>query len=40
MWLKIANMVLDSTEDRPSVLDKWMRGPGFENAWDVVPDRK
>lgn len=40
MWLKIANMVLDSTEDHPSVLDKWMRGPGFEKAWEVIPDRK
>ena len=40
MWLKIANMVLDSTEDYSSVLDKWMRGPGFDLAWDVVPDRQ
>ena len=39
MWLKIAHMVLDSTEDHPSVWDKWMRGPGFAKAWDVVPDR-
>lgn len=40
MWLKIANMVLDSTEDYPDVRDKWMRGPGFDGAWDAVPDRK
>lgn len=39
MWLKIGNMVLDSTEDYPSVLDKWIRGPGFDSAWDDVPDR-
>ena len=39
MWLQIANMVLDSTEDYPDVRDKWMRGPGFDKAWDVVPDR-
>ncbi|KAK6365026.1 hypothetical protein LTS17_011722 [Exophiala oligosperma] len=40
MWLKIANMVLDSTEDYPGTYDKWMRGPGFDAAWDIVPDRK
>ncbi|KAJ9609613.1 hypothetical protein H2200_005941 [Cladophialophora chaetospira] len=39
MWIKMANMVLDSTEDHPGVLEKWMRGPGFDKAWDVVPDR-
>lgn len=40
MRLKMANMVLDSTEDSRGVYDKWMRGPGFAAAWDVVPDRK
>ncbi|KAK5060172.1 hypothetical protein LTR84_010056 [Exophiala bonariae] len=40
MWLKIANMVLDSTEDYPDVRDKWMRGPGFDRAWDMIPNRK
>lgn len=39
MWIKVANMVLDSTEDHASVLDKWMRGPGFDKAWDVVADK-
>lgn len=39
MWVKIANMVLDTTEDHPHTLDKWMRGPGFDQAWDIVPDR-
>ena len=40
MWIKIANMVLDTTEDYPDTLDKWMRGPGFDSAWNVVPDKK
>ena len=39
MWTQIANMVLDSAEDYPSILDKWMRGPGWKEAWAKVPDR-
>lgn len=37
MWIKIANLCLDSTEDYPDVFDKWLRGSGFEHAWRAVP---
>lgn len=39
-WLIAAHMVLDSTEDHPTTLGKWMRGPGWEESWHVVPDKK
>ncbi len=37
--MEITDRVLDPTEDYSHVRDKWMRGPGYDRAWDVVPDR-
>ncbi|KAE8392633.1 hypothetical protein BDV23DRAFT_150778 [Aspergillus alliaceus] len=36
MWLKIGNMVMDSTSDEHSV---WVRSTGFDGAWEEFDDR-
>ncbi|KAE8355767.1 hypothetical protein BDV28DRAFT_128338 [Aspergillus coremiiformis] len=36
MWLKIGNMVMDSTSDEHAV---WVRSTGFDAAWDEFDDR-
>ncbi|PYH96124.1 hypothetical protein BO71DRAFT_482315 [Aspergillus ellipticus CBS 707.79] len=36
MWLKIANMVMDSTRDQHA---RWVRGAGFDEAWDEFGGR-
>ncbi|KAB8258730.1 hypothetical protein BDV32DRAFT_125450 [Aspergillus pseudonomiae] len=36
MWLKIGNMVMDSTSDEHSV---WVRSTGFDGAWEEFEDR-
>lgn len=40
MWLKIANMVLDSTQDGVKVPDKWLFGPRYDQCWQGVADRR
>lgn len=39
MWLKVANMVLDSTQDAVKVPDKWLLGPRYDQCWQGVADR-
>lgn len=39
MWLTVANMVLDSTEDAVKVPDKWLFGPRYDQCWQGVADR-
>lgn len=39
MYLKIANMVLDSTEHSTTTLTKWLRGYALPDSWDKVPDK-
>ncbi len=39
MWLKVANMVLDSTQDGVRVPDKWLFGPRYDQCWQGVADR-
>lgn len=39
MWLKAANMVLDSTQDGVKVPDKWLFGPRYDQCWNNVPNR-
>ena len=39
MWLKVANMVLDSTQDGVKVPDKWLFGPRYDQCWQNVADR-
>ncbi|GAA88254.1 hypothetical protein ASPFODRAFT_143603 [Aspergillus luchuensis CBS 106.47] len=36
MWLKIANMVMDSTGQDP----QWVRGAGFDEAWKNLEERR
>ncbi|PWY79642.1 hypA-like protein [Aspergillus heteromorphus CBS 117.55] len=36
MWLKIANMVMDSTRDQHAL---WVRGAGFDEAWNEFGGR-
>lgn len=40
LWIKAAHMVLGFNEYHLSPPDKWMRGPGWEEAWDVVLNKK
>lgn len=39
-WITAAHMVVDTTEDHPTTLAKWMRGPGWAESWEVIPDKK
>lgn len=40
MYLKIANMVLDSTEGCQTTLLKWLRGYALADSWAYVPDKE
>ena len=37
MWLKLANMVIDSVEDEGT--ERWARSVGFSEAWEGFRDR-
>ncbi|KAK5704722.1 hypothetical protein LTR17_021636 [Elasticomyces elasticus] len=39
IWLKVANVVLDSTQDGVRVPDKWLFGPRYDQCWQSVADR-
>ncbi|KAH6668434.1 hypothetical protein B0J14DRAFT_164803 [Halenospora varia] len=38
MWLQLAHMALDSM-DNEVYFDRWIRGAGFDEEWEKVPDR-
>lgn len=40
MWLQIANMGIDSAEAERSMIKRWVRGAGSDEAWAEVPDRR
>lgn len=39
-WITAAHMTLDSTEDHLTTPAKWLRGPGWDEAWEMVPNKK
>lgn len=39
MWLLLANMAIDSTENEPEIIKRWLRGAGSDEAWAEFPDR-
>lgn len=36
-WLKLMYTVLDATVD--TEVERWVRGTGFEEAWEGIPER-
>lgn len=40
MWLRMANMAIDSAESEPDIIKRWVRGAGSDAAWAIVGDRK